>query len=129
VGTHTHFFSESESERERYPGASESVTLDLVTLASRVKCTRPPEQLKEKGVGNRDMEHAQVVDQAWIQADSNNDDFLADSEGEVFVCVFVRIHMYIYTHIFIHQVLAYGPPPASIFFFVHICGVPLLCLS
>ena len=121
--------SESESERERYPGASESVTLDLVTLASRVKCTRPPEQVKEKGVDNRDMGHAQGVDQAWIEEDSNDDDFVADSEGEVFMCVFVRIYMYIYTHIFIHQVLAYAPPPPSIFFFVHVGGFPSLCLS
>ena len=121
--------SESESERERCSGASESVTLDLVTLASRVKCTRPPEQVKEKSVDNRDMEHAQGLDQAWIEEDSNDDDFVADSEGEAFMCVFVRIYMYIYTHIFIHKALAYAPPRASIFFFVHVCGFPSVCLS
>jgi len=28
------------------------------------------------------MGHAQGVDQAWIEEDSNDDDFVADSEGE-----------------------------------------------
>jgi len=43
------------------------------------------------------MEHLQGLDQAWTEEDSNDDDFVADSDSEVFMCVLVRI-IHVYLH-------------------------------